>query len=337
MAEPIRIAVVGGGIRGSMYAQVVVEHPSALLVGFAEPSQARAEALRDSFGVATYPDLATLLNGSDGVDAVIIATPDHLHLTPGLTALEAGLHVLFEKPLATTTQDSAALLACARPESKVAVGFENRWHPRFQAVRTHLRSHPSPIVALHGVLQDTDFVPRTMLPWAAQSTPGWFLMPHSLDMAMWISQAEPTEVFARGTRKILVADGIDTFDRMTASFAMSDGAILTLESGWVLPAGRPAVFQFRFGIETLTDHFEVEIDRSGITHYTADKGTYMGLGGTDLRGRLQGSPIEMTKDFIDWCLGADIEMPDLNHGHLVTRAIAAAHRSLTNHSPIAIP
>lgn len=332
MTNPLKIGVVGGGIRGTMYAQAIREHPSAELVAFCEPSPSRAEALKTDYDVPVFPALSALLESADTLDAVIIATPDHLHLDAGLAALDAGLHVLFEKPLATTLDDSSALLAHAVNGGKHTVGFENRWHPKFQTVKALLGEAGAPMVAQRAMLQDTDFVPRTMLPWAGQSTPGWFLMPHSLDMAMWLSDTTPVEVFARGVRKILEPDGIDTFDRITASFRMSDDSIVTLDSGWVLPAARPAVFEFRFEVETRDDHFEVEIDRSGITRFTADAANYVGLAGRDHRGRLQGSPIEMTKDFIDWCLGADLSMPSLEHGHLVTKAIHALHESLRTSS-----
>lgn len=336
MSGKLKVAVVGGGIRGNMYAQVVQEHPDAELVGFAEPSTRKAAGLREQFGVPALPGVSELLEQADTVDAVIVATPDHLHLAPGVTVLDAGLHVLFEKPLATTLEESATLLSKATPSAKTAVGFENRWHPKFQTVRNLLLEAGHPFVAQQALLQDTDFVPRTMLPWAAKSTPGWFLMPHSLDMAMWLSGATPVEVFARGVRKVLLAEGLDTYDRITATFLMSDDSILTLESGWVLPAARPAVFEFRFGVETVADHFEIEIDRSGITRFTADGANYIGLADRDQRGRLQGSPVAMTRDFIDLCLGADVDMPDLGHGHLVTTAIDAVHRSLQQNTNISI-
>ncbi|MBR7742476.1 Gfo/Idh/MocA family oxidoreductase [Phycicoccus sp. BSK3Z-2] len=328
MGERLDVVVVGGGIRGRMYGEVVREHPRGEVVGFVETAPMTAEALGSDFGVPVRESLEDLLSGLDRVDAVIVATPDFAHREPGLVALGHGLHTLFEKPLATTVEDAEALAGAASPGTHVMLGFENRWNPRFQTVRSALRATDQVFVAQRASLQDTAWVPREMLSWSARSTPGWFLVPHSLDMAMWLSGARPVEVFARGVRKVLSADGIDTWDRVSASFRMSDDSVVTLDSGWALPTGRPAVFDFRFEVETATDHYLVDVDRSGVVRVGSDRLSYVGESGTDPRGRLRGAPVEMTRDFVDLCLGDPVDVPDADHGLLVTRAVAALHDSL---------
>lgn len=336
MADNLRVAIVGGGIRGSMFARVVQEHPFATLAGFCETSDATAAALRDDFDAPVEDDLTDLLD-TQQPDAVVIATPDFAHLEPGLACLERGLHVLFEKPLATTVDDARQLKQAAESSpGRVMIGFENRWNPRFQTVRRLLAEANAPVIAQRALLQDTDFVPRTMLSWADRSTPGWFLFPHSLDMAMWLSGAAPVEVYARGVRKVLTRDGIDTWDRISASLLMSDDSIVDLDSGWVLPQSRPAVFQFRFDIETAADQFEIEIDRAGITRYDADAVTYVHGPDTDARGRLVGGPIDMMRDFIDLCLGQDVPVPGIEDGYRNAVAIAALHESLQTNTNIVI-
>lgn len=266
---------------------------------------------------------------AEGMDAVVVATPDFAHKEAGLGALERNLHVLFEKPLATSRADAIALRDAAKASSgKVMVGFENRWNPKFQQVRDILASGENPIVAQRVLLQDTEFVPRQMLSWAARSTPGWFLFPHSLDMAMWLSGAHPVEVFARGVKKVLAPDSIDTYDRIAASFLMSDDSILDLDSGWVLPESRPSVFEFRYGIEAKGLEFEIEIDRSGVTSYGTTSANYLFGPAKDARGRLVGAHIDMMRDFIDYCLGADLDVPSVDDGFRVTEAIATLHEAL---------
>lgn len=336
MSQSVRVGIVGGGIRGSVFAQVVAEHPRGVLAGIAEPNAAVASRLRDDLGVPVFTSIEALL--AEGVDAVVIATPDFAHLAPGLVALGAGVHVLFEKPLATTLGEATRLreAALASP-AKVMVGFENRWNPKFQVVRGLLRERQAPLIAQRALLQDTEFVPRRMLSWAAASTPGWFLFPHSLDMGMWLSGARPVEVFARGVKKILAPDGIDTYDRIAASFLMSDGSILDLDSGWALPESRPAVFQFRYDIEAQGDHFEIEIDRAGVTRYGPDAISYVGAPAMDNRGRLIGPNIDMMRDFIDLCAGDEFDYPGVEQGFAVTAAIDALHQSLTTNDNVRIP
>lgn len=331
MGDQIRFGVVGGGIRGSMFAEVIQEHSRSQLVAFCEPAPPVAESLRTRFAVPVHSDLDSFF--AEGLDAVVIATPDFAHLEAGLAALGRNLHVMLEKPLATTREDAAQLRAAARASSgRLMVGFENRWNPKFQQVRQILADSGAPLVAQRVLLQDTEFVPRQMLSWATRSTPGWFLFPHTLDMAMWLSGARPVEVFARGVKKILASDGLDTYDRISASFLMSDDSILDLDSGWVLPQGRPSVFEFRYGIEAAGLELEIEVDRTGVTRYDRDAGSYLFGPATDARGRLIGPHIDMMRDFIDLCDGAAMDVPDVEQGFLVTEAIAALHESLESHT-----
>lgn len=330
MSDRLHVAVVGAGIRGRMYGSVVQEHPDSTLVGFCENSEPVATVVADQYGVPVRPSLAELLDGLDEVDAVIIATPDFAHREAGEEALRAGLHTMFEKPLATTLTDAKALQQAATGAGHVMLGFENRWNPSFQTVRHTLEQSQQTFVAQRANLQDTHWVPREMLPWSGQSTPAWFLMPHSLDMAMWLSDAEPVEVFARGVRKVLTADGISTWDRITASFLMSDDSLVSLDSGWTLPTGRPAVFDFRFEVETAREHYLVEIDRSGVTRVNDAGVSYVANAERDGRGRLRGAPVDMTRDFIDLCRGAEVEYPSLEHGLKITTALDALHESLNS-------
>lgn len=335
MEVGVRIGVVGGGIRGSMFGSVIREHPRGALVGFCDPSPGARTSLTQRFGVPVHEEVGALI--AEGLDALVVATPDFAHLEAGLAGLRAGLHVLFEKPLATTLPDALALSEAAEASpGQVMVGFENRWNPKFQMVREMLREAATPLIAQRVLLQDTEFVPRRMLSWAGKSSPAWFLMPHTLDLAMWISGAEPVEVFARGVRKVLVPDGIDTYDRIAASFLLSDGSILDLDSGWVLPESRPSVFQFRYGLEAKGLEFDIEIDRSGVTSFDASGVRYLGGPETDLRGRLLGPHIDMMRDFIDLCAGAEIDHPTIAQGLLVTRSIHALHESLETRTNVAI-
>lgn len=335
MVAEVRVGIVGGGIRGSVFGKVVQEHPLGALVGFVEPNPATAAQVGAELGVPVYPDTAALIEA--GADAVVIATPDYAHLEAGLTALNAGRHVLFEKPLATTADEARSLRdAAAASAGRVLVGFENRWNPKFQAVRAMLEQQGQPMIAQRVLLQDTEFVPRQMLSWAGLSTPGWFLFPHSLDLAMWLSGAHPVEVYARGVKKILAPDGIDTYDRVSASFLMSDGSLLTLDSGWVLPESRPAVFEFRYDLETRGNQFEIVIDDSGVTHFGTDRASFVGAPATDARGRLTGVNVEMMRDFIDLCAGEEFDIPGIDDGYRVSVAIAALHDSLVSNTNVVI-
>ena len=325
-----QIGIVGGGIRGSLFATAVQQHPEAELVALCDPAEKVQDQLAATLGIPTYASAEKMLADHPELTAAVIATPDFAHLCPALACLERGLDLLIEKPLATTSEEGWAIERAARQSgASVVVGFENRWNPQFAEVRKRIATGDHGRVVNQVVnLNDTVFVPTSMLSWADQSSPAWFLMPHSLDLAIWLSGAVPIEVFARGRRGSLSARGVDTWDAITASFRMSDDSLLVLNSQWVLPESSPSVFDFRYEINTSTTSFHLDISNSGVTQYGPEKTHWLQFGVTEHRGQLRGVPIDMMADFIASLNGADVDLPGVDQGCLVTDAISAVHTSL---------
>ena len=100
------------------------------LVAVFSRDQSRADDFAQRHGAqAAYSDLDDLL-GDSRVDAVFIASPNALHAVQSIEAAKAGKHVLSEKPMATTIDDSVAMVqACQRARVKLGVGFNLRQHP----------------------------------------------------------------------------------------------------------------------------------------------------------------------------------------------------------------
>lgn len=334
-----RVIVVGAGIRGSMFARAVQQNPLAQLVAVCEPAPAVRERVAGSLRVPGYADVQDALASHPEATAAIIATPDFAHREAATACAAAGLDLLLEKPLATTSADAAAICdATERAGTRTYVGFENRWNDKFVEVHRQLASgRHGAMVAQIVNLNDTVFVPTEMLSWAAQSSPAWFLMPHSLDLAMWFSGARPVDVFARGVRRVLPGLGVDTWDAVTASFSMSDGSVLVLNSQWVLPTSAPSVFDFRYEAHTDAASYHIDIADTGVTRYGAERVDWLQFGVTESRGRLAGIPIAMVDDFLAAVSGADVDLPDARHGQVVTDAIEAVHQSLTSSTPVAVP
>lgn len=345
--QPV-IGIVGGGIRGSMFAAAIRQHPAATLAGVCEPADDRREQLAADLAIPAYPDLRSMITAVPGLTALVIATPDFAHRDVALLGIEHGLDLMIEKPLATSSDDARAIVAAAETAgTMIMVGFENRWNPRFAEVRRQLAETGESMVNQVINLNDTRFVPTTMLGWAGRSTPGWFLMPHTLDLACWLSGATPTEVYARGRRGLLDSLGVSTWDAITASFAMSDGSLLVLNSQWVLPEGHPSVFDFRYELHTESSSYYIDIADSGVTRYDS-VGITRPQFGVVQQPRLTGVPIDMINAFVDRLAGpdpskgadswarADLELPDGRHGELITRAVEAVHASIDDGRPVTI-
>lgn len=135
---PVRIGVIGAGALGFHHTRILRDVPGAQLIGFHDANTARASTVSAELGVKAF-ELEALL---DEVDAVSVVVPTPAHYAVAAPALERGLHVLVEKPIATTLEEADALLAIARRTGAVLqTGHVERFN---RAVRAALPFVDSP-------------------------------------------------------------------------------------------------------------------------------------------------------------------------------------------------
>ena len=137
---PVTIVAIGGGNRTNKYLEYAVRHPERLrLVGLVEPNPLRRHALAEKFGLKAaqcFEDYACFFRHPLQADAVLIATPENLHFDPCMRAIEAGYHVLLEKPIARTLDECRAIARAARSKGViVGVCHVLRYHPYFMRIK----------------------------------------------------------------------------------------------------------------------------------------------------------------------------------------------------------
>ena len=142
--DPIRILLVGAGVRGTMWARVIAEVPDATLAGIMDHDEARARRARDDHApeALVAPDFdAGLVDSEPRADAVVIATPPATHHGLVSRALAHGLHVLCEKPLSEDLGEVADLIARADAAGRhLLVGMNIRYLPSSQRIRRTVRT-----------------------------------------------------------------------------------------------------------------------------------------------------------------------------------------------------
>lgn len=245
---PLDVGIVGLGGIATHHANCLREQ-SAVLAGGMDVDATARETFAAEFGVETYADHADLF---EGVDAVIVTTPNRFHEEYAVAALEAGLPVLVEKPLAHTL-DSAERIAAAAADSGAfcMVGFHNRYDPAIEALSAYRdRGFFGPIQHV-----DATYLRRRGIP--GQGT--WFtreevagggalidLGVHALDMALYLAGfPEVVEVSGVtrstfGTREDYVdVDGwgvedatFDVEDSVIAQLRTDDDTTITLDVAW---------------------------------------------------------------------------------------------------------
>lgn len=206
MKPAIRIGVVGvGAIAQIAHIPVLSKMRGAQLVALCDNDRPKARSLADRFGVPdVFTDIEDLLE-FDELDAVIISTPNHLHEPHVLSALQAGVHVLCERPLALTSRGVERLLTAAqRAERKVAAALNHRFRSDVQALDRFLRG--GELGRLTGVRAGHYQIKKSLEGWRhrrAEAGGGAFFeygLP-LLDLALWLADfPEPLRVSAQMER-----------------------------------------------------------------------------------------------------------------------------------------
>ena len=140
MTNSIRIVAIGAGNRTNKYLEYVRQHPDKVkLVGVVELNEIRRKHVAERFGLEAsqcYVDYRDFFKASVQADAVMICTPEDMHFEPTMLAIEAGYHVLLEKPIAQTLEECLAIGEAARKKNVlVSVCHVLRYHPYFMKIK----------------------------------------------------------------------------------------------------------------------------------------------------------------------------------------------------------
>jgi predicted dehydrogenase len=157
----LRIGVVGGGlVAQAMHLPYLLALPGFRLVALAEPSAVVREALGARYGVdRTHADWRSLLDAG-GLDAVLVASPAATHADVVVAALELGLHVFCEKPLALTLRDVDRILAARDHAGRVVqVGYMKRHDPAYGRLLDDLDGSADELRYVSVVVNDPEWVP----------------------------------------------------------------------------------------------------------------------------------------------------------------------------------
>ena len=253
-SKKIGLAIIGAGRVGLFRGDTAMRHPAVEWIGIAEKSHNRGHFVAEKIGADYITQDYKQLLARPEVNAVIIATDEHLHVAPILDALAYGVPLLIEKPLATTLADSAKVMAAIdKAGVDAVVGYTQRFRRNWMGAKEKVssgalgdvtlvtsRAFMNRLVAIDNYKRTDD--PKSISPMVISGT-------HALDIALWYLEAKTAvEVYARSIDKVLgpLYGGIDA----TAGMVMfSDGCILHTNISWALPVTWPgAVYSLEVGI-----------------------------------------------------------------------------------------
>ncbi len=240
-------AIAGIGSHADLKIAPAIQRASeAHLVAVYSRDQARADSFAESQGAdAAYGDLDAML-ADPRVEAVFVASPNHLHAPQVIRAAAAGKHILCEKPMATTPSDAAAMVAACRDHGvALGLGFELRFHPAHLWARRAIDKGAIGRIRLahgqwgRGNRGEPEHLPRTGLRewWETPELIGDAsvlvgLAVHVFDLMRFLLREEVVEV-------VSMTDGQTSLQPLehiaTIALRMSGGAIAQVMCGRMLP------------------------------------------------------------------------------------------------------
>ncbi|NLJ10638.1 MAG: Gfo/Idh/MocA family oxidoreductase [Treponema sp.] len=198
----IRFGILTYGKVAHLHAQALQAIPELELVSVWGRDREKREQFAETYNIKAFDDISKMIRTAQ-VDAVLVASPHPQHVEHSLEALEAGAHVLIEKPMALHTNDCDRIIETAQRVNRiVGVISQRRWYPAVQRIRRAIDEGKlgKPMIAQVTMLGWRDEAYYRSDPWRGSWTGegGGVLVnqaPHQLDLLQWF-MGPVTEVFA---------------------------------------------------------------------------------------------------------------------------------------------
>lgn len=274
---PIRIAVIGCGmIAQKRHFPELSENPNVTLTACCDYVPERSRLMAETYGGRSYRTYQELLDKEE-LDAIIICTNNATHEEVAVCALEKGLHVLCEKPMAASLEQARRMTQCAEKNKKILmIAMNQRMSGAYKKAKEILSSGRMGRVLTFR----TVFGHPGCEYWSIDGKESWFfdsklaafgcladLGVHKIDLMRWLLEDEFEEAFAyKATRDKKDPDGtpVSVEDNMVGVLKSRSGIIGTIAASWTYygPEDNSSVFYCEKGIlSVLTDpDYLVKID-----------------------------------------------------------------------------
>jgi UDP-N-acetylglucosamine 3-dehydrogenase len=217
----LRIGVIGVGVMGSNHARVLSDMPGITLVGVVDPDPKQREKVVGALGCSAFSDFEALIG--QGLNAVTIAAPTHLHHEIALECARRGVHMLVEKPVAPTIEEGHAIVAAARRAGvTLMAGHVERFNPAVQSLKRAIKDENILSIAITRV---GPFPPR-------MSNVGVVidLAVHDIDLIRWFTDSEIVEIQPQTSSAVAEREDIALLQFRTAS-----GVLAHINTNWLTP------------------------------------------------------------------------------------------------------
>jgi predicted dehydrogenase len=236
MMNQLNVAVVGTGWCGGIRAVACAQHPICDELHIAESNPERLAEMVASTDPASATDDWEALIARDDIDVVMIsATPETLHYPMAKATLEAGKHVLLEKPMALRLEEADELIDIAESNNlKFTIGYSQRFNAKQAFAKRSLMAgdlgEPSSILISRHIGRNLGAKIGNRI----KLSPAAMEATHDIDFAMWcLEPRRPVRVYSQNSYGVRREMGLP--DSQLTVITMDDGVVVTVNAGMSLP------------------------------------------------------------------------------------------------------
>jgi predicted dehydrogenase len=237
----INVGVIGTGWCGGIRAETCSRSPFVNDLHIAEIKETRLKEVAELTRPVTATTDYRILIENKSIDAVMISTtPEPTHYPIAKESLNAGKHVLLEKPIALELAEADELIALARSKDLLfTIGYSQRFNPKFAYVKRSIDEGKigQPVSALV-----SRHITRNLgkkISGRVKLSPAAMEATHDIDFVLWcLAPRKPVRVYAQEVRKIM-GPQYNVPDCVWIIVTMDDGSAFTIGAGWVLPPAYP--------------------------------------------------------------------------------------------------
>jgi predicted dehydrogenase len=298
----VRFAIVGLGSFAARYVRALRGMPGVEVVWGVGRDPARTEAAARELGLTRHTVNVAEACADPALDAVIVCTPEDAHRPATVAALEAGKHVIVEKPLASTDEDGTAMVEAARRSGKLLMtAFLLRFDYRYAQLKQRLPQ----IAPVRSVYAYRNF-DRSLFRLYSRTHSFIENAIHDIDLLLWYLESPVARVhgFCRNTL------GMANPDVNWGVLEFASGAIGVLQTTWLYPDQRHADLQWNAGIHVMGARGVLECanDRGGFRANTDDAGILLldQTGWADVHGEARGAFGAMLRHYVA-CIRGEAE------------------------------
>ncbi|MBW1696743.1 MAG: Gfo/Idh/MocA family oxidoreductase [Deltaproteobacteria bacterium] len=330
--EKVRIGVIGVGTIGAVHATALASSALSELIGIADVNDELREKTAQELGIKGYADYRELIS-LPGLDAVSICTPDDYHLQPVLDCMDARLHIILEKPLATRLSEAETIASRVREyDKKFMMAYIVRFDPRYALAKEAVKNGEiGDIVHMSALRNTSPLSPRYL---KGRVSVLFFIGVHDLDQLIWMAESELERLYAE-SRAMAVKKEVGVDDTVLSLLKFKNGIIAQMNHTWACPVTREARLQSRLDIVGTKGQINIEVWNQGLKIHGPHGIRFQDVSyGPTIYGQRIGNMRTQLEHFLNCIIRDETPLVGIEEGLTGVRAVTALEKSMETGSPV---